>query len=154
MRAMLLGEPLQDRRQQQHVDEVGVELGAARSRDLQCGGLGASATTVSPTIGDDVEHVGDRDDARRERDPSSAQASRIPAAVPSLMMRDDATAELRIELIERLEDARATLRMGRDFSTFRRGETTTVVNDIEERFVDLSDVVKERDPLEFTQGGI
>ena len=111
------------------------------------GGDGAFARVAS-SVRDGVEGVGDRDDARLQRNVAAAQAARISAPVPSLVVREHAVGELGIEGVERSEDVGAELRVRDDQRALLLGELLVVVDDVEERLVDLPDVVKECDALD------
>ena len=100
------------------------------------------------TVGDDVEGVDDRNDSGGEGNRFATKSARVATAVPPLVMGENADRELGIEWRERREDRGAAARMGRDRPSLGRGEPAVVVNDVEERFVDLADVVEERDALD------
>src|SRR4051812_18597363 len=82
-------EVLEDRWLQQQIDEVRIELGAATARDLQGSGARAAGALIVPAIGDHIESVGDRCDARQKWNSSARESSWIAAAVPALMVRQD-----------------------------------------------------------------
>src|SRR5688500_406313 len=71
------GEVLNDRRQHHQVDKIRVELGAALAGYLLRGGERAAGTAVMPAVGDDVEGVDDRGDARIEGDLSAGELLRV-----------------------------------------------------------------------------
>ena len=64
------------------------------------------------------------------------------------MVGDHARGELGIEGGERSEDQRAAPRVRRDLAPLFARKTLPLVHDVEQRLVDLTDVVKERDPLD------
>jgi hypothetical protein len=105
-------------------------------------------------VRDGVERVGDCRDARGERDRGAAQRARVAAAVPSLVVREDAGGELRVERGQRLEHLGAAQRVDRNEAALVRREGALVVHQIEERGVDLSYVVKERDALDAAHVGV
>ena len=63
------------------------------------------------------------------------------------MVRQHALGELRVETAQRREDVRAAPGVGRDRTTLVGSEPPLLVNDVEERFVDLPNVVKEGNAL-------
>jgi hypothetical protein len=63
-------------------------------------------------------------------------------------MAQDAFSEVWIKSAQRLEHVRATLRMRHDGSTFTRREAALLIDDVVQRPVDLSYVVKQRDSLD------
>jgi len=107
--------------------------------------LDGTAVAVLAPMRHGVEGVGDRNDTRGERNSLSLEPTRIPAAVPAFVMREDALLEVRIEAGEWLEHVRATTRVRGDGASFGRREMLDVMDDVEERLVDLADVVKEGD---------
>jgi len=141
--AMGVDDALPDRRQQDEVDELRIELTPALGGDGVGGVLSAPGVPVAPAVRDRVEGVGDRDDARGERDPPSAHPTRVPSTVPPLVVREYAVGELGVEAAQWGEDVGAAARVGGDGPAGFRGELGLVVNDVEERLVDLSDVVEE-----------
>ena len=130
------------------IDELGIELATPLSGDRVGGVLGAACVAVATTVRDRVEGVGDGDDARREGDAAAPQAARVSAAVPAFVVREDALRELGVKAAERGEDLGSAPRVRGDRATGFGGEGFLFVDDVEERLVDLSDVVKERDPLD------
>jgi len=94
---------------------------------------------------DGVEGVGDRDDARCERDPSPLQLARVAPAIPSFVMGEDALFQFGIEAREGLQHVGTATRMRGDGAPFGGREALHIVDDVEERLVDLADVVEERD---------
>jgi len=81
-----LEDALPDRRQQDEIDQLGIELAASLGRDGVGGMLRAQRVAIAPSVGDRVERVGDGDDARGEGDAGAAQAARVAAAVPPLVV--------------------------------------------------------------------
>ncbi len=151
MRLMRVGELPEHGRDEQQVDEVGIELRPSAVRDLHRGPFRTPGTAIVAAIRDDIEGVGDRDEARIERDASPPQTAWVAASVPSLVVGDDALSELRVEGREWREHFRAAQGMRQDGASLARGQLLGIVDDVEERLVNLSDVVKERDPLERAQ---
>jgi len=141
------GDTRDDWRKEKEVDERGVELRAAPFEERTSGDLGRLAVAVTPAVRDRVVRVGDGDDARGERNAASLQAARISGAVPALVVREHAFGEVGVEALQRLEHVRAALRVRGDRSAIGGGERRVVVDDVEQRFVDLADVVKESDAM-------
>jgi hypothetical protein len=145
---MLGGQLGQHRGREEQVDEVGVELSAPLAGDFHRRRFGAAGSTIVTAVGNDVEGIGDRNDSRRKRDLLAAEPAGIAPAVPALVMGEHPDRKLGIEWSERLEHLRAAARMRGDRAALGRREASVVVDDIEQRLVDLSDVVEERDALD------
>jgi 23S rRNA (cytosine1962-C5)-methyltransferase len=139
---------LEDGRQQQQIHELRIELRPASLQDDPGRFLCGAAVAIATVVRDGVERVRDRDDARGERDPSAAQAARIAGAVPPLVVREHALRELRMKVGDRREHLRATDRVRRDLASLLWCQRARLVHDVDERFADLSDVVKERRQLD------
>jgi hypothetical protein len=107
-------------------------------------------SVVAP-VGDDVEGIGDRDDSGGKGNAPAAQPPGVSAPVPPLVMRHDAASELGIEWLEWREHVGAAQRVSRDRAAFGRRQLRAVVEHIEERLVDLADIVKKGDALERAQ---
>jgi hypothetical protein len=137
-----------DRREQREVDEVWIELRAPPGGDHVKRRFHAAAFPVSSTVRDGVERIGDRDDPRFERNSGPAKATRVPATVPTLVVGENSFGELWIKRFDRSEHVGATTRVSIDLAALRRCELRWLVQDIEQRSVDLPDVVKERDTLD------
>jgi hypothetical protein len=60
-------EPRRDRRQRQQIDEIRIELCAAAFHEHVERMTDAGATVIPAAVRDGIERVGDRDDARGER---------------------------------------------------------------------------------------
>ena len=135
-------------REDEQVHELWVEGRAAAFEDDVAGDLGGASAAVAAVVGDGVEGVGDRDDAGRHRDASSLELAGIAGAVPPLVVREHAGGELRVEAVQGCEHVGTTLGVREDRSALGGGELAVVVDDVEERLVDLADVVKERDTLD------
>ena len=139
---------LEHRRKEHQIDELRIELRSAAGRDHIRGIAGATTFAISTAMRDGIEGVGERDDPRRQRYALAAQPPRISGAVPALVMRDHTFRELGIERGERSEYLGAALGMRGDCLTLGGREIGVLVNDVEQRLVDLADVVKERDALD------
>ena len=137
-----------DRREQREVDKVWIELRAASGGDHVKRRFHSAPFPVPSTMRDGVERIGDRDEPRFERNSRSAKATRVAATVPTLVVGENSFGELRIKRFDRGEHLGATARVSIDLAALRRGELRRLVDDIEQRSVDLPDVVKERDTLD------
>jgi hypothetical protein len=62
-------------------------------------------------MGDRVEAVSDRDDARLKRNPFSLEPARIAFAVPPFVMSGDTDSQIRIKRAKRLQNFSAPLWM-------------------------------------------
>jgi hypothetical protein len=65
------------------VDDGGVELDTVESPDLRCGIVDRPRVLVGASVGEGVEHIGERDDAGRERNPLAFQSVRVAVPVPA-----------------------------------------------------------------------
>ena len=144
-------ELVKDRRHEKQVDEVRIELGSALAGDLQRRRFRATGAPVVAAIGNDVEGVGDGDDSGVERNASPAEAARIAAPVPSFVVGNDSLSQLGIEGREGREHVRATQRMSGDGASLRGRQLRVVVDKVEQRFMNLPDVVEEGNALERAQ---
>ena len=63
--------------EEEEVDELRVELRAAPVEECLARDLGRLRVAIAAAVRDRVEGVGDRDDARGERDAASLEAARI-----------------------------------------------------------------------------
>jgi len=64
------------------------------------------------------------------------------------MVTEHAFSQLRIERCQRSEDRGAASRVGCDGASLRRREVRVLVDNVEQRLVNLADVMKERDALD------
>ena len=138
---------LDNRRAQEKINQVGVELRTPSIRDNPHRRFECSRVTVRPRLRYRIERIGDRNDARFDRDHFALQFSRIARAIPSLVVRENSLGQIRIERGQRLENVCAFARMRHHGVTLAAGEPLRVVHDIRDRSVDLADVVKEGDAL-------
>ena len=143
-----VADALEYRRQEHEVHELGIELRAASRFDDGGRGGRLSTVAISAAVSDRVVGVGERDDARGERDLFAAEPARITMSIPSLVMGEDSLGECGIEWRERLEDLSAEARMLGDFAARGVAEPGLFVDDVEECFVNLADVVEERDAFD------
>lgn len=139
---------LPDRRQEDEVDELRVELTATLGGDRLGGVPRAALVLVAPPVRDRVECVGKRHDAGGKWNAASAEAAWVTRAVPSLVVGQHAVRELRVEAAERRKDRRAAFRVRGDGAAVLGSERRLVVDDVEQRLVDLSDVVEQCDALD------
>ena len=138
---------LYNRRAQEKIYQVGVELGASAVRDDPHRRLERARVTVRPRLSYGIERIGDRDDACFDRDHVALQFSRIASAIPSFVVRENSPGQIRIERGQRLENFCAFARMRHYGIALASREPLCVVHDIRDRSVDLADVVKEGDAL-------
>ena len=142
----LLGnDALEDRRQQHQVDESGIELSSSPRRDHVGGGSGAAAASIASIVRDGVEGVGEGHDASREWYGMAAEAIGISGAVPSFVVTEHAFLQLGVEGRQRSENGGAASGMRRDGASLGGREMGVFVDDVEQRLVNLADVMKERD---------
>jgi len=142
------GNAREHRGKDEEVDQLGIEECFATFDDDVARNIHRSPAAVAAMKGDGIERVGDGNDACGERDAASLQLPGVAGAVPPFMMVEHAARELRIEPVEWREDVGAPLGVGEDGAALRGRELAVVVNDVEERFVDLADVVKQGNALD------
>ncbi|HEY0782783.1 MAG TPA: hypothetical protein VGE98_10030, partial [Thermoanaerobaculia bacterium] len=122
-------------------DDARAELGAGSAQDLGRRRLGLQPLAVRAARRHRVERVGDRDDARLERDVAVGQAVRIAAAVQPLVMAAHAGQHARVG--ERRDDLRAVDRVPLHRLGLRRIELRRLAEDAVGDD-DLADVVERR----------
>jgi len=137
-----------DGRQANEIDQLRIELRPASLLKRPQARVEAARGAVAPGDGDRIDRVGDRHDPRGERDRRAADPPGIPATIPALVVREHAALQFGIERRERGEDGGAAPRVGGDCRALRRRQSRPVVDQVEERFVDLPDVVEEGDALD------
>jgi len=138
----------EDRGKQKKVGELRIELRSAALGD-HVGGFGVGpAVPVTAAMSDCIDGIRDGDYPGRERNLPAAEPARIARAVPSLVVREDTLRQVRIEGREWSQDLRPAAWMRGDRVPLGIGQGRPVVNDVEQRLVDLSDVVKEGDTLD------
>src|SRR5690242_12832480 len=146
--ALLRDDLLEHGWEEHQVDELGIELGSASRGDhLRCR-FRTAPVAVTSVVRHRVEGVGESYDARGERNALSAQSVGVALPVPPFMVRDDAFRQVGVERGDGCEDVGPAPRMRVDLTSFRWREVGALVNDVEERFVDLSNVMKQGDPLD------
>jgi len=130
------------RRQDEQVDQLRIKGCFAFLHDDVARDFDRPALSVAAMECDGVEGVGDRHDAGGQRDSFALELTGIARAIPPLVVMEHAASELGIEAVEWREDVSAPLWVGEDRAPFGVRQLTVVVNDVEQRFVDLADVVK------------
>ena len=143
---------LEHRRREKEIGEVRIELRATSFLDTLGSLTRASPLAVAPTKGDGVERIGDRDDPRGEGDARAAQLRRITASIPALVVREDSSGQIGIEAGKRSQHFRTACRVGANRAALLGAEGALLMDEIEERLVDLSYVVEERDALDDALG--
>ena len=132
---------------QERPDDARVELRAGAACDLVARCRGILRLLVRARGGDDVEHVGDGDDAARERDVFALGAFRIALAVPALVMIGDRVRPLTQPPAQRRGQP------GSDFgvAAYQRplllARAPRLVEDLR-RHLELADVVQQRRPVQ------
>jgi hypothetical protein len=134
---------------QKEIGQIGIELNPSAGADLFYRLVDAFRVVIRPTRSYRVKGVSDRDYARSYRDCFSAQSARISCSIPSLVMRNDPVTQFWIKSVERLEYLAAAFRMRHHGLPLLGRELVGVVENVEERFVNLSDVMEQRDTLDF-----
>lgn len=147
-RPLLLQNLLENRWEQHEIDELRIELRPASGGDHVSAGASATSFPIPTAMRHGIEGIGERHDTCGVRDFDAAQSARVSGAIPALMMREYAPREIRIEGSERREHLCTTLRMRRDCLALSGREIGVLVNDVEERFVDLADVVEQGHALD------
>ena len=145
---MLAGQASDDRREKNEVDKRRIELRSASLADDPNRVVDTASLSVAPAVRHGVERVGNRHDPRLQRNARSAEPAGISGSVPSLVVRQHALGKLGIERIERRQHVGAATRVRVDRAPVGRAQRLVIMHDVEERFVDLADVVKERDALD------
>lgn len=136
-------------------DEHRIELRSARGSDRANAVIEGLRSVVPATMRDGVERVGDGDDARLDGNVFGNELARVPRSIPALVVREHTVGQVGIEEGQRLEDLGASLRVRRDQTALlRRHLGVVIVHDIEERFVNLPNIVEERDALDAPDGGL
>jgi len=107
--------------------------------------------TVPPAMRDRVETVGDRDNARLERNLCRLETAWIAGSVPSLVVSGDALCKLRIKSAERRQHFRSTQRMRHDGTALLGSELRRLMEDVGQSAVQLADVVEQCYALDAVQ---
>jgi hypothetical protein len=71
---------------EKEIDELGIELSASAFQQHLACDVDRLGIAIASAMRERVEGVGDRNDARRERNASSFEAARIPLTIPPLVM--------------------------------------------------------------------
>ena len=133
---------------EEDINEVRIELRALARSDRRNAIAKASRPAVATLVGHSIERVGNRDDSRRIGDAGAGDAVGISGSVPSFVVRNDPRRQIWIECGERGQHGRSARRMGRDRLTLRASEPRALVNNVEQRFMYLADIVEQRDALD------
>ena len=135
-------------RQKHQVHELGIELGASAFEDDSLSFVRRPAVPIASAVRDDVERVRERDDTRGERDPVPPEAARISSSVPALMVRKHCLGQLGVKVPDRTQYLRASNRVRADGAALGWSQLAGLVHHIEERLVDLSNVMEQRGELD------
>jgi hypothetical protein len=137
-----------DRWTQKKISELRIELGSAPFGDCLGSFSETARVTVATPMSDRVEGIGDTHNSRCQRYPLAFQAAGVAVTVPPLVVRRDTLPEVGIKGIQGRENLGATLRMRSNRASLFRSELGFVVKDVSECFVQLADVVEQRDSLD------
>lgn len=140
---------LNDWRREKQIDQFGIELGATPVSDRSHPGLYTPPSAVTPRVSDRIERVSDGDNSRDERYRFFLEMAWISRPIPSLVVRHHAFWKIRVERGERREHSGTSHRMRPELSALPSIQSSSVVDDIEQGFVKLADVVKQRDALDY-----
>jgi hypothetical protein len=146
--SLLRDDLLEHGREQHQVDELGIELRSAPGGDHFATSCGATTLAISATMCDGVECVGECHEARGQRDLSAAESSWVSCTIPSLMMREHTFGQLRVEWRQWRQNLCPAFGVSRDCSALRWRQILVLVDDVKQRLVNLSDVVKESDSFD------
>jgi hypothetical protein len=135
-------------RQEHQVDERRVELRATAGGDYRRRLAYPAPIAITSTVGDGVKGVGEGNDARGEWNLRAAKAAWISRSIPPFVVREDAVGEIGVEWRQRGEHLGATCGMGGDLTSLGVGEFRALVDDVEQCFVNLADIVEESDALD------
>ncbi len=134
-------------------DQDGIELRAASLGERPHAIIEPVGAMVATTVGDGIEGVGDRDDTCLNRNVLGDEPMRIACSVPALVVSDHAITQIGVEERQGIQYVGAALRVGRNEASLLRGYFPfVIVHDVEERLVDFTDVVKERNALDAANG--
>jgi hypothetical protein len=78
----------------------------------------------------------------------------IPGSIPPLVVGGDSLAEIRVKRGEWSKNLCSSLRVSSHGPPFLRCELGLVVKDVRESFVELADIVEQRDPLDTALGSL
>jgi hypothetical protein len=148
VRLMRGRELLDHRRLQQQVDEVRVELRPSLSSDFHCRSLSAARAAVMAAIRDDVERISNRRNACEKRNAAAGKPPGIAFSIPPFVVGQNAHRQLWIEWLQWREHVRSAPWMREDCAPLLGRQVCAVVHDVQERFMNLADVVEERDALD------
>ena len=139
---------IEDWGQQHQVDQGGIKLRSATRGDNIRGRRRTASISVAAIVSHRIERVSQRNDACRQGDFETPQPLWISGAIPPFVMAEHPFSEVGIERLKWRKYVRAALWMGEDSASLSSGEMAVLVNDVEERFVDLADVMEQRHSLD------
>jgi len=99
-------------------------------------------------VRDSVEGVGNRHHPRCHRNHFPTKLSRVTSAIPAFVVTENALWKIRVKSCKRAQDIRSALWVFPDGLTLCRSESRVLPDDIRQGTVELSDIVKQRDPLD------
>lgn len=146
--AFLRHNSLENRRKEHQVNELGIELCSSPRRDDTSRRIRAAPPAITPAVRHCVEGVGDGYDARRQRYFGSVKLVGIALSIPAFVVGKHALCQVWIEGSDGSENVCTALWMRRNLSSLGRSECRLLVDDIEKRLMDLSDVMKQSDALD------
>jgi hypothetical protein len=129
--------------QQHEVNKLRIELRSSRRGNDGSSRPRIAAMSVPSVVCDGVKGVCQAHDARREWDSRPAESVGVATPVPSLVMSQDASGNLGVERGQWREDLCTTYRMRGDCLALCPRELRFLVNNVEQRLVNLADVVEE-----------
>ena len=139
---------LLNRRAEEQVDQLRIELSSPPLENNVRGFGNAAGSAVPARMSHSIERIGDRNHPCGDRNAPTFEMPRITGAIPSLVMREHAFGKIGIERAKRLEHIGPSARVRHHGAPLRRRETALFVKDVVDRLVNFSDVVKERDTLD------
>ena len=145
---LLRNDAIEDRWQQHQIDESGIELSSPAGRDHVGGRPGTTAAAIAPAVRHRVEGIREHNDASRQRYRVAAEAIGISASIPAFVVTQHPFRQIGIEGSQWSENRSAAIGVGRDGASLGGREVRVLVNDVEQRFMGLADVVKERDAFD------
>lgn len=144
-------DPADYRLAQKKINKIRIELRSAPFANGFYCLTQASRRAIASPMRDRIEAVCDRDDSRLQRDSFPLETARIALSIPTLVVRSHTNAQIRIECAQWVENFSTTLWMGSHGSAFFRGEFGGLMEDVSQSFVQLPDVVEQRDALDAAQ---
>jgi hypothetical protein len=139
---------LLDRRAHEKIHEVRIKLLGAAEQNRFGSFRKTSTFTVPATMCDRVEGVSDCDNPGSHWNACPLEPLRISTSIPSLVVRHDALTEIRIENRYRCEHVCALFGMLPHGAALLRAQFGRFMENVEERFIQFADVMKESDSLD------